>query len=199
MLDASMSGAKIEVCMPEVEETDVVQQQPEDLHPPLHQLPRYIHRFLKLHHQIVEKPECQQRTRRGFSCAFLRSRGRYDARGDLVGLLRTLSIDEVFITWMAFGGNTLDLGSFEEETDKITDLHQIYLRFMHTVHGDGVTGIERRRRDLYGDGARNLATASGRLEFEPRREGFPSGARKEWGLSSKAKVRVLQTTQLDAL
>ncbi|GJT73431.1 hypothetical protein Tco_1032717 [Tanacetum coccineum] len=32
--------------------------------------------------------------------------------------------DEVFSTWMAFGGNTRDLGSFEEETDKITDLHQ---------------------------------------------------------------------------
>ncbi|GKC78395.1 retrovirus-related pol polyprotein from transposon TNT 1-94 [Tanacetum coccineum] len=35
--------------------------------------------------------------------------------------------DEVFSTWMAFRGNTRDLGSFEEETDKITDLHQISL------------------------------------------------------------------------
>ncbi|GJU97310.1 hypothetical protein Tco_1326581 [Tanacetum coccineum] len=34
--------------------------------------------------------------------------------------------------------------------------------FMHTVHGDGIVGIKRRRRDLYGDGVRNLATASGR-------------------------------------
>ncbi|GKD10025.1 hypothetical protein Tco_1189710 [Tanacetum coccineum] len=33
---------------------------------------------------------------------------------------------------------------------------------MHTVRGDGVTGIKRRCRDLYGDGVRNLATASGR-------------------------------------
>ncbi|GJV95115.1 hypothetical protein Tco_1546692 [Tanacetum coccineum] len=33
---------------------------------------------------------------------------------------------------------------------------------MHTVRGDGVAGIKRRRRDLYGDGVRNLATASGR-------------------------------------
>ncbi|GJX21162.1 hypothetical protein Tco_0223839 [Tanacetum coccineum] len=32
--------------------------------------------------------------------------------------------DEVFSTWMAFGGNTRDLGSFREETDEITDLHQ---------------------------------------------------------------------------
>ncbi|GJU74920.1 hypothetical protein Tco_1266325, partial [Tanacetum coccineum] len=32
---------------------------------------------------------------------------------------------------------------------------------MHTVRGDGVVGIKRRRRDLYGDGVRNLTTASG--------------------------------------
>nr|GEW42423.1 peroxidase 64 [Tanacetum cinerariifolium] len=35
------------------------------------------------------------------------------------------------------------------------------------------------------------------LGFKPRRVGFPSGAKKEWGLSPKAKVRVLHTTQLD--
>ena len=30
-----------------------------------------------------------------------------------------------FSTWMAFGGNTRDLGSFGEETDKITNLQEI--------------------------------------------------------------------------
>nr|GFA56739.1 hypothetical protein [Tanacetum cinerariifolium] len=35
------------------------------------------------------------------------------------------------------------------------------------------------------------------LGFKPRRGGFPSGAKKEWGLSAKAKVRVLHTAQLD--
>nr|GEU56169.1 hypothetical protein [Tanacetum cinerariifolium] len=35
------------------------------------------------------------------------------------------------------------------------------------------------------------------LGFKPRREVFPSGAKKEWGLSPKAKVRVLHTAQLD--
>ncbi|GKD94585.1 hypothetical protein Tco_1374422, partial [Tanacetum coccineum] len=30
----------------------------------------------------------------------------------------------LYSTWMTFGGNTRDLGSFREETDKITDLHQ---------------------------------------------------------------------------
>ncbi|GJV46345.1 hypothetical protein Tco_1430881, partial [Tanacetum coccineum] len=33
---------------------------------------------------------------------------------------------------------------------------------MHTVSRDGVTGIKRRRHDLYGDSVRNLETASGR-------------------------------------
>nr|GEZ55623.1 hypothetical protein [Tanacetum cinerariifolium] len=32
---------------------------------------------------------------------------------------------------------------------------------------------------------------------QPRRGGFPSGAKKEWDLSPKAKVRVLHTAQLD--
>nr|GFA39203.1 RNA-directed DNA polymerase, eukaryota [Tanacetum cinerariifolium] len=35
------------------------------------------------------------------------------------------------------------------------------------------------------------------LGFKPRRGGFPSGAKKEWGLSPKANVRVLHTAQLD--
>ncbi|GJV04952.1 hypothetical protein Tco_1338521 [Tanacetum coccineum] len=35
--------------------------------------------------------------------------------------------DEVFRTWMAFGGNTRDLGLFGEEADKTTTLHQIPL------------------------------------------------------------------------
>ncbi|GKD65827.1 hypothetical protein Tco_1307935 [Tanacetum coccineum] len=32
--------------------------------------------------------------------------------------------EEVFSIWKAFGGNTRDLDSFGEETDKTTDLHQ---------------------------------------------------------------------------
>ncbi|GJX40344.1 hypothetical protein Tco_0255334 [Tanacetum coccineum] len=43
---------------------------------------------------------------------------------------------QVFSTWMAFEGNTL--------------------------RGDGVAGIKRHRRDLSGDGVKNLATTSGR-------------------------------------
>nr|GEU94410.1 hypothetical protein [Tanacetum cinerariifolium] len=34
-------------------------------------------------------------------------------------------VDEDFSTWIDFRGNTCDLVSFGEETDKITDLHQI--------------------------------------------------------------------------
>ncbi|GKF68568.1 hypothetical protein Tco_0198247, partial [Tanacetum coccineum] len=32
--------------------------------------------------------------------------------------------DEVFNIWKPFGGNIRELGSFGEETDKTTDLHQ---------------------------------------------------------------------------
>ncbi|GKE28766.1 hypothetical protein Tco_1444150 [Tanacetum coccineum] len=67
-----------------------------------------------------------------------------------------------FCTLMAFGGNTHDLGSFGEETDEITDLHQILEEVLLTECGDGVASIKRRRRDLFSDGVWNLETASGR-------------------------------------
>ncbi|GKA47434.1 hypothetical protein Tco_0740317 [Tanacetum coccineum] len=71
----------------------------------------------------------------------------------------------VFSTSMAFGGNTRDLGSFGEETDEITDLHQILEEILLTERGDGVAGIKRRRCDPSGDGVRDLVTASGRGRF----------------------------------
>ncbi|GKB02398.1 hypothetical protein Tco_0830487 [Tanacetum coccineum] len=69
--------------------------------------------------------------------------------------------DEVFSSWMAFGGNTRDLGSFGEEIDKITDLYQILEEVSLTKRGDSVTSIKRRRRDIFSDGIWNLKTASG--------------------------------------
>ncbi|GJU11066.1 hypothetical protein Tco_1133462, partial [Tanacetum coccineum] len=51
--------------------------------------------------------------------------------------------DEVFSTWMAFGGNTRDLGSFREETDKITDLHQILEEVLLTKRIAPVAIIDR--------------------------------------------------------
>ncbi|GKD33165.1 hypothetical protein Tco_1248674, partial [Tanacetum coccineum] len=63
---------------------------------------------------------------------------------------------------MAFGGNTRDLGSFGEETDEITDLHQILEEVLLTERADGVTSIKRHRRDLFSDDVWNLETASGR-------------------------------------
>nr|GEY25407.1 hypothetical protein [Tanacetum cinerariifolium] len=62
---------------------------------------------------------------------------------------------------MAFRGNTCDLGSFGEDTDKITDLHQIHEEVLLTEDGDGVTGIKQRRRDPSSDGVRNAVTVSG--------------------------------------
>ncbi|GJT57915.1 hypothetical protein Tco_0992969 [Tanacetum coccineum] len=66
------------------------------------------------------------------------------------------------VTWMAFGGNSHDLGSFREETDEITDLHQILEEILLTERGDGVVGLNRHRRDPSGDGVRDLVTASRR-------------------------------------
>ncbi|GJX89875.1 hypothetical protein Tco_0343201 [Tanacetum coccineum] len=68
--------------------------------------------------------------------------------------------DEVFSIWKAFGGNTRDLGSFGEETDKTTDLHQNLLKIMLTERGDGVASIKRRRHDLRSDGVSTLVTPS---------------------------------------
>ncbi|GKF09717.1 hypothetical protein Tco_0043941, partial [Tanacetum coccineum] len=62
----------------------------------------------------------------------------------------------VFSTWIAFGGNTHDLGSFEEETDKIMDLHQNLGKVLLTEHGDGVAGIKRCRRDPSSNRVRDL-------------------------------------------
>ncbi|GJT52562.1 hypothetical protein Tco_0978719 [Tanacetum coccineum] len=49
-------------------------------------------------------------------------------------LLRTLGT----ITWMAFGGNTRDLGSFGEETDKTTNSTPKSLEEDCIVPGDGI-------------------------------------------------------------
>ncbi|GJW41533.1 hypothetical protein Tco_0067378 [Tanacetum coccineum] len=75
--------------------------------------------------------------------------------------------DEVFSTWMAFEGNTCDLGSFGEETDEITDLHQILEEVLLTERGDGgIASIKRRRRDLFSDDVWNLETTSGRSRLK---------------------------------
>ncbi|GJY96871.1 hypothetical protein Tco_0513781 [Tanacetum coccineum] len=47
-----------------------------------------------------------------------------------------------FSTWMAFGGNTRNLGLFGEETDEITDLHQILEEVLLTERGDSVASIK---------------------------------------------------------
>ncbi|GJV74752.1 hypothetical protein Tco_1506336 [Tanacetum coccineum] len=74
--------------------------------------------------------------------------------------------DEVFSTWMAFRRNTHDFGSFGEETDKITDLHQIHEEVLFTERGDGVAGIKRHRLDLSSDSVKDLATVSGRSRLK---------------------------------
>ncbi|GJY75714.1 cytokinin dehydrogenase 3-like protein [Tanacetum coccineum] len=72
-------------------------------------------------------------------------------------------------TSITFGGNTRDLGSFGEETDEITDLHQKLEEVLLTereavvvfVRGDGVASVKRRHRDLFSDSVWNFEMASG--------------------------------------
>ncbi|GKC41599.1 hypothetical protein Tco_1059321 [Tanacetum coccineum] len=86
----------------------------------------------------------------------------YAMTGRKANLLEDKQIPSVFSTWMAFGGNTRDLGSFGEETDEITDLHQILEEVLLTEREDDVAGIKRRRRNPSSDGVRYLATKLGR-------------------------------------
>ncbi|GKC14463.1 hypothetical protein Tco_1011245 [Tanacetum coccineum] len=57
--------------------------------------------------------------------------------------------DEVYL---AFGGNTCNLGSFGEETDKTTNQHQDSSRFEVSAAGDGVTIYTRRHHTSSVDG-----------------------------------------------
>ncbi|GJT05081.1 hypothetical protein Tco_0839543 [Tanacetum coccineum] len=77
-------------------------------------------------------------------------------------LYENVDPSKVFSTWMAFGGNTCDLGSFGEETYEITDLHQIHEEILFSERGDDVAGIKRCHRDPSSDGVKDLVTASGR-------------------------------------
>ncbi|GKC03982.1 hypothetical protein Tco_0995592 [Tanacetum coccineum] len=58
---------------------------------------------------------------------------------------------QVFSIWKAFGGNTRDLGSFGEETNKITNQHQDSSRFKVSEPGDGVTIYTRCRHTSSSD------------------------------------------------
>ncbi|GJY89682.1 hypothetical protein Tco_0504878 [Tanacetum coccineum] len=57
--------------------------------------------------------------------------------------------------------NTRDLGSFREETDEITDLHQIHEEILFSERGDGVACIKRHHRDPSSNGVRDLVTSLG--------------------------------------
>nr|GEW41733.1 hypothetical protein [Tanacetum cinerariifolium] len=78
---------------------------------------------------------------------------------------------EVFSTWMAFGGNTRDLDSFGEETDKNTTLHHLSRRIVHTEREDGVASIKSCRHDLSSDDVVDFVMASERsrlkVDLEP--------------------------------
>ncbi|GJV60144.1 hypothetical protein Tco_1466244 [Tanacetum coccineum] len=81
---------------------------------------------------------------------------------DEIGLVYNREEETVFSIWMTFEGNTHDLGSFREEMNEITDLHQILEEVLLTECGDDVGGLKQHRRDPSSDGVRDLVMASGR-------------------------------------
>nr|GEX98280.1 hypothetical protein [Tanacetum cinerariifolium] len=56
---------------------------------------------------------------------------------------------------------------------------------MHKIRGDGVIGIKRRRRELYGDGVRNLATASERGRLKEDLESSTWRRRQDFNATSR--------------
>ncbi|GJZ13714.1 hypothetical protein Tco_0548944 [Tanacetum coccineum] len=98
--------------------------------------------------------------------------------------------DEVFSTWMVFGGNTRNLGSFGEETDKTTTLHHLSRRIVHTKRGDGVTSIKRHRHDLSSDGVVDFVTASGHSRLKVDLE--PSTWRRRHGIKATPYIPELK-------
>ncbi|GJU67955.1 reverse transcriptase domain-containing protein [Tanacetum coccineum] len=81
-------------------------------------------------------------------------------RGDIPAM-DVPDLQEFFSTWMAFRGNTRDLGSSGEETDEILYLHQIHEEILFLERVDGITGIKRRCRGPSSDDVRDLVTTSG--------------------------------------
>ncbi|GJZ66336.1 hypothetical protein Tco_0623032 [Tanacetum coccineum] len=71
-------------------------------------------------------------------------------------------LEEIHVTW----------GSFGEEIDKITDLHQIHEEVLLTERRDSVAGIKRGRRDQSSDGVWNLETASGCSQLKKDLESY---------------------------
>ncbi|GJU20772.1 zinc finger, CCHC-type containing protein [Tanacetum coccineum] len=82
--------------------------------------------------------------------------------------------DCVFSTWIAFGEVTCDLGSFGEETDYTTDLHQILEELVHTECGDGVASIKRHLDHIQADAATKDASRLHFFHFTLK------GKAKEW-------------------
>ncbi|GJX11342.1 hypothetical protein Tco_0201201 [Tanacetum coccineum] len=104
---------------------------------------------------------------------------------------------------MAFRGNTRDLGSFREEADEITDLHQILEEVLLTERGDGVAGIKRRRRDLSSDGVRRFSDDVRTCSFHGLRSEDPNQHLKDFlklvdslDLDGENRERTHYTTQM---
>ncbi|GKD61974.1 hypothetical protein Tco_1299483, partial [Tanacetum coccineum] len=59
--------------------------------------------------------------------------------------------DEVFSTWIEFGGNTRDLAHLEKKRTRLRTCTKIHQEVLFSELGDGVASIKRRHCDLSGD------------------------------------------------
>ncbi|GKA48331.1 hypothetical protein Tco_0741289, partial [Tanacetum coccineum] len=59
--------------------------------------------------------------------------------------------DEVFSTWIEFGGNTRDLAHLEKKRTRLQTCTKIHQEVLFSELGDGVASIKRRHCDLSGD------------------------------------------------
>ncbi|GKB89447.1 retrovirus-related pol polyprotein from transposon TNT 1-94 [Tanacetum coccineum] len=93
----------------------------------------------------------------------------------LYGLKQTLRA----CTWMAFGGNIHDLGSFGEGRTRsqtyTKSLKDLCIQWLEMVS----QGIKRCRRDVSSDGVRNFATSSGRGRLKEDLESFTRRRRQD--------------------
>ncbi|GKA98687.1 zinc finger, CCHC-type containing protein [Tanacetum coccineum] len=103
-------------------------------------------------------------------------------KNDIEPIAPTMTLNRLVLNiWKAFGGNTHDLGSFGEETDKTIDLHQNLLKIMLTERGDGVASIKRRRHDLQSNGVSTLVASS---EYRRPKGTLEDSVSREYGYSS---------------
>ncbi|GJZ69008.1 hypothetical protein Tco_0632558, partial [Tanacetum coccineum] len=112
--------------------------------------------------------------------------------------LKDLLLSEFLMRFLALGGNTRDLGSFGEETDEITNLHQIHKEILFLERGDSVAGIKQRHRDPSSDGVIDLVIVSGHGRLnEDLESSTPFAYYHRGGVGDHLSLTLLRSMSLD--